>query len=73
MFKRFAKVTVGAIVIGATGLASYDIYNLRNPPPQMEFDEKKKTLAILGTGLGLCCLYLANLGYSSLDGVLLQF
>ncbi|KAB2573801.1 hypothetical protein BFW01_g1057 [Lasiodiplodia theobromae] len=45
------RATYVSAIVG-TGYAAYGIYEMRNPPDQVQPDPKKKTLVILGTGWG---------------------
>jgi NADH:ubiquinone reductase (non-electrogenic) len=49
MIRRVGRIG-GALVGGAALFVGYDIYKSRNPPDQLPFDPKLKTVCILGTG-----------------------
>ncbi|KAJ3256095.1 NADH:ubiquinone oxidoreductase [Chytriomyces hyalinus] len=50
-FKWTKRILKGGVVIGL-GVLAWTVYELRHPMPQFEWDPKKKTIAILGTGWG---------------------
>ncbi|KAL0253093.1 NADH:ubiquinone oxidoreductase [Diplodia seriata] len=51
MLRWLWRATYVSAIVGI-GYAGYGIYDMRNPPDQLQPDPKKKTLVILGTGWG---------------------
>ncbi|KAJ3087529.1 NADH:ubiquinone oxidoreductase [Quaeritorhiza haematococci] len=48
--RRVRRWIVWGVVIGGSAVLTYELYNAKNPPPQLPWDHTKKTVAILGSG-----------------------
>ncbi|TPX49463.1 hypothetical protein SeMB42_g01577 [Synchytrium endobioticum] len=55
-WRRILRPLLGAAAVAGVTSIAFAIWTARHPPPQMEYDPSKKTLAILGTGWGATSL-----------------